>query len=102
MARSPQLLLDICGDISDDEVIASNAALAKLNNLLNGKSLEDMKKIIASKKKHINEELEKIPVRIDEINKMMPETMVNIETMRQQVAKIEADIEELQEQKKSE
>lgn len=94
-----QLLLEICGDISDDEVIASNAALAKLNNLLNGKSLEEMKKIIASKKKHINEELEKIPVRIDEINKMMPETTVDVETMRQQVAKIEAEIEELQEQK---
>ncbi|MFF5816393.1 AAA family ATPase [Lysinibacillus capsici] len=94
-----QLLLDICGDISDEEVIASNAALTKLNDLLNGKSLEDMKKIIASKKKHINEELEKIPVRIDEINKMMPETTVDIETMRQQIAKIEGDIEELQEKK---
>lgn len=94
-----QLLLEICGDISDEEVIASNTSLAKLNDLLNGKSLEDMKKIIASKKKHINEELEKIPVRIDEINKMMPETTVDIETMRQQVSKIEANIEELQEQK---
>lgn len=94
-----QLLLDICGDISDGEVIASNAALTKLNELLNGKSLEDMKKIIASKKKHINEELEKIPVRIDEINKMMPETTVDVEKMRAQVVQIEKDIEELQEQK---
>lgn len=93
------LLLKICGDISDEEVIASNQALSKLNDLLNGKTLDDMKKIITSKKKHINEELEKIPVRIDEINKMMPETTVDVETMRQQVAKIEADIEELQEQK---
>ncbi len=93
------LLLKICGDISDEEVIASNQALSKLNDLLNGKTLDDMKKIITSKKKHINEELEMIPVRIDEINKMMPETTVDVETMRQQVAKIEADIEELQEQK---
>ena len=93
------LLLKICGDISDEEVIASNQALSKLNDLLNGKTLDDMKKIIASKKKHINEELEMIPVRIDEINKMMPETTVDVETMRQQVAKIETDIEELQEQK---
>ncbi|WBF54876.1 hypothetical protein HXV90_02900 [Lysinibacillus sp. JK80] len=94
-----QLLLEICGDISDEEVIASNTSLAKLNDLLNGKSLEDMKKIIASKKKHINDELEKIPVRIDEINKMMPETAVDVEKMRTQVAQIEKDIEELQEQK---
>lgn len=94
-----KLLLEICGDISDDEVIASNKALAKLNELLSGKTLDEMKKVIASKKKHINDQLEKIPVRIDEINKMMPETIVEVEKMRTQVAQIEKDIEELQEQK---
>lgn len=94
-----KLLLEICGDISDEDVIASNAALAKLNDLLSGKSMEDMKKIIASKKKHINDELEKIPVRIDEINKMMPDTTVDIEKMRQQVAQIETEMDELQQQK---
>lgn len=93
------LLIEICGDISDEDVIASNPSLAKLNALLNGKSMEDMKKIIASQKKHINDELEKIPVRIDEINKMMPETTVDIEKMRQQVEQIEADMDELQQQK---
>ncbi|MFJ7663710.1 AAA family ATPase [Lysinibacillus sp. NPDC097162] len=93
------LLIEICGDISDEDVIVSNQSLAKLNDLLNGKSMEDMKKIIASQKKHINEELEKIPVRIDEINKMMPETTVDIEKMRQQVEQIEAEMDELQQQK---
>lgn len=94
-----QILLDICGDISDEDVIASNKALAKLNELLNGKTLDEMKKVIANKKKHINDELDKIPVRIDEINKMMPESTVDVEKMRTQVAQIEKDIEELQEQK---
>lgn len=94
-----KLLLEICGDISDEDVIASNTALAKLNELLSGKTLEDMKKIIASKKKHINDELEKIPVRIDEINKMMPDTTVDIKKMREQVAQLENDMDELQQQK---
>lgn len=93
------LLIEICGDISDEDVIASNPSLAKLNDLLNGKTMEDMKKIITSQKKHINDELEKIPVRIDEINKMMPETTVDIEKMREQVEQIEADMDELQQQK---
>lgn len=93
------LLIEICGDISDEDVIASNPSLAKLNDLLNGKTMEDMKKIITNKKKHINDELEKIPVRIDEINKMMPETTVDIDKMRQQVEQIEADMDELQQQK---
>jgi len=93
------LLIEICGDISDEDVIASNQSLAKLNELLNGKTMEDMKKIITSQKKHINDQLEMIPVRIDEINKMMPETTVDIEKMRQQVEQIEADMDELQQQK---
>lgn len=93
------LLIEICGDISDEDVIESNQSLAKLNDLLNGKTMEDMKKIITSQKKHINDELEKIPVRIDEINKMMPETTVDIEKMRQQVEQIETDMDELQQQK---
>ncbi len=93
------LLIEICGDISDEDVIASNQSLAKLNDLLNGKSMEDMKKIIASQKKQINDQLEMIPVRIDEINKMMPETTVDIEKMRQQVEQIEAEMDELQQQK---
>ncbi|MFS8541373.1 MAG: recombinase RecF, partial [Tissierellales bacterium] len=59
------ILLEIAGEVTDQEVINSKSELSKLNDFLSGKSIEDMKKIIASRKKHINDELEKIPVRID-------------------------------------
>lgn len=94
-----KLLLEICGDISDEDVISSNSALANLNELLSGKSLEDMKKIISSKKKHINDELEKIPVRIDEINKMTPESTVNIDVLKAEFGALENEIEQLKTQK---
>lgn len=93
------ILLEVCGDISDEEVIASDAALAKLNDVLSGKSIEDMKKVIASKKKHINDELEKIPVRIDEIHKMIPEVLVNAEQLEAQVAQLETEISALKDQR---
>ncbi|MEG0470746.1 MAG: hypothetical protein RR588_00270 [Solibacillus sp.] len=93
------ILLEVCGDISDDDVIASDAALAKLNDVLSGKSIEDMKKIIASRKKHINDELEKIPVRIDEIHKMIPEMTVDVDALKEQVASLETEINGLKDQR---
>ncbi|MEG0471301.1 MAG: AAA family ATPase [Solibacillus sp.] len=94
-----EILLEICGDISDDDVIASDAALEKLNDVLSGKSIEDMKKIIASRKKHINDELEKIPVRIDEIHKMIPEMSVDVGALKEQVASLETEINGLKDQR---
>ncbi|MGO0058609.1 AAA family ATPase [Brevibacillus fluminis] len=69
-----KLLLQVCGYVSDDEVIAANQALAKLSAILNGRSLEDHRKVIAARRAEINKELDKIPVRIDEVQKSMPDT----------------------------
>ncbi|WP_339212989.1 AAA family ATPase [Solibacillus sp. FSL W8-0372] len=93
------ILLAVCGDISDEDVIASDPTLAKLNDVLSGKSIEDMKKIIASRKKHINAELEKIPVRIDEIHKMIPEVQVDDTALKAKVEKLETEINGLKDQR---
>lgn len=93
------ILLAVCGDISDEDVIASDSALAKLIDVLSGKSIEDMKKIIASKKKHINDELEKIPVRIDEIHKMIPEVLVDAGALKAKVEQLETEINGLKDQR---
>ncbi len=66
-------LLDISGDINDAEVIASDSALANLPQILNSRTLEDHRKIIASRRAEINKELDKIPVRVDEATRSMPE-----------------------------
>ena len=65
------ILLDVCGDISDEDVIASDNALAALLDILNNKSLEDQKKIIAARRKEINQRLTEIPARIDELDKSL-------------------------------
>ena len=64
-----ELLLEISGDITNEEVVNSNKSLAALENILNGKSIEDHRKIIASKRAEINKELTRIPVRIDEVRR---------------------------------
>ncbi|QIB26069.1 AAA family ATPase [Caloranaerobacter azorensis] len=63
-----KILLEIVGNVSDQDVIATNDKLKKLETLLEDKNLEEFKKIIAFKKKKLNEELKSIPYRIDELN----------------------------------
>ena len=67
------LLMSLVGDITDGDVIKSNPDLKELTKVLDGRLLDDHKKVIAAKRKTINEQLEKIPVRIDEVVKGMPE-----------------------------
>lgn len=69
-----KILLQVCGDVSDDDVIASNRELARLPGILNGRSLEDHRKVIAARRAEINKELDKIPVRIDEVQRSAPDT----------------------------
>ena len=64
-----QMLLGVCGDISDEDVIASNKALDQLSGILGDRKLDDHLKVIKAKRTDINEEIEKIPVRIDEVNR---------------------------------
>ncbi len=68
------LLLEICGDISDQEIIASNEKLASLTAILGKHTLEDHRKIVIARRSEINKEMEKIPVRIDEVRRGMPNT----------------------------
>jgi len=67
-----KLLLEVCGDISDQDVISSDKKLDKLSGILVDRTIDDHKRVIAAKRKKINEQLEKIPVRIDEVQSNMP------------------------------
>jgi DNA repair exonuclease SbcCD ATPase subunit len=71
--KKREILLEVCGDISDEDVINSKKSLAKLEKVLNGKSIEKHKRMIAERRKEINNELERIPTRIDEVNRSKPD-----------------------------
>jgi len=70
-----KLLLEVCGDLSDAEVIASDSKLAKLPEILNGRKLEDHRKVIAARRSEINKDIEKIPVRISEVQRGLPDAI---------------------------
>ncbi|MGE8207739.1 hypothetical protein ACQKP0_25035 [Heyndrickxia sp. NPDC080065] len=88
-------LLQVAGDVTDEEVIASHKSLAELPTILEGRSIEDHRKIITAKKKDINEQLEKIPVRIDEINHGLPDINgLNKQVLEGAINQINKDIDE--------
>lgn len=88
-------LLEIAGDLTDDEVIDSDSNLAKLTEILNGHSIDDIRKMIAARRKKINEELEKIPVRIDEIVRNNPDlTGLDKQVLEIEINTLNASIED--------
>lgn len=94
-----KLLLEMCGDVDDASVINSKDELKRLTELLNGRSVDEQRKIIASKKTAINKELDMIPVRIDEAVKCKPTPMEAKQKLKDDIATIETAIKQLEEDK---
>lgn len=64
-----EMLLNICGDVSDQDVIGSNHDLAVLPGILDGRKMEDHRKVLDAQRKEINKQIQEIPARIDEANR---------------------------------
>lgn len=61
-----RLLLDMCGDVSNSDVISSNAELSELPEMLGEHTVDDYLKISKARKAAIKKELDTIPARITE------------------------------------
>ena len=66
------ILIQLCGDVTDADVIASNGDLSGLSAILGDRSIDDVKKILQQRHKAINKDLNDIPVRIQELNRTEP------------------------------
>jgi len=102
-----RILLDICGDISDEEIIALNSELTGLIDFLripgaNGHcySVDEYKKIASAKKTDINKQLAEIPSRIDEAQRAMPDiTEINAALTQATIDGLIKNLAELNERK---
>lgn len=91
-----ELLFQVCGDVSDDDVISQKPKLAELKGILGNHKIDDYKKNINSRKRKVNDELEKIPVRIDEVVKGKPDLKeINFAMVRRNLADHQAENEKL-------
>jgi hypothetical protein len=94
-----KLLLEISGDIKDDEVINSRSELTRLAELLNGRTVDEQRKIVAAKKTAINKELDMIPVRIDEALRNKVDIAASESKLTTDIETLNKSINELENQK---
>ena len=94
-----KLLLEMCGDIDDISVINSHDDLRRLAELLEGRTVDDHRKVVAAKKTAINKELDMIPIRIDEAVRNKPETVSDKEKLIRDIETLSAGIDEVEKQK---
>lgn len=91
-----KLLLEMCGDISDEDVIAEYSELKALTDILSGHSVDDHRKVVAAKKTAINKELDMIPVRIDEALRGKPSIDTPRDVLIQEISLATTTIETLE------
>lgn len=94
-----KLLLEISGDIKDEEVINSRTELTRLAELLNGRTVDEQRKIVAAKKTAINKELDMIPVRIDEAMRNKADISASEDKLKADIKVFDEAIKKLDEQK---
>lgn len=97
--RRRELLLEICGDVSDADVIAANIELKELPALLEGKTIDQRKLQIAEQMKALKTDIKEIPSRIDELSRSLPETTEDTDFDRSEVERILGEIETLRTQR---
>ena len=92
--RRRQILLQVCGDVSDEEVISSNSDLSTLPDILGDRSLEDHRKAVQSRQREINNRLQEIPSRIDELQRSIAEAEeLSRHIVKQNIQELEENLE---------
>ena len=94
-----KLLLEMCGDVDDASVINSKDELKRLSELLNGRTVDEQRKIVAAKKTAINKELDMIPVRIDEALRNKADIAASEVKLTTDIETLNKSINELENQK---
>ncbi|SLC54095.1 chromosome segregation protein [Mycobacteroides abscessus subsp. massiliense] len=97
-----KILLEICGDITQEEVFQANPSVKALESILNKRSIEDHRKVIAAKQAEINKELKAIPVRIDEALRSVEDISdLNEQELNDEINCLQNDIDLLDDQLQS-
>lgn len=67
------LLFSLVEEVTDEDVIASNKALKPLEAILDGRSVDDKRTLITEEKRSVKKDLDRIPDRIDEVDRSVPD-----------------------------
>ena len=103
-----KILVELCGDVTDADVIRSNEDLMEIDSFLRKPgtgnqfySVEEYKKIAAARKTEINKQLQTLPGRIDEAQRAIPDGTVSVEQVEAAISSKTATRESLLAQRAS-
>lgn len=100
-----ELLTHISGtNITDEDILDTDDRFEKLKENLQGRTIEDYKKVVNSKIKELNKQKETIPVRIDELTKtLITDHEINYEELQgekekynQELSRVEENLTDIQ------
>lgn len=102
-----KILLEICGDVTDEDVITSTTELKELPKFLlmpgttdQHYTVDEYKKIAGAKKTEINKQIQDIPGRIDEAQRAMPDIKeLDIKAIEAKIKKLNAQKGEIETEK---
>lgn len=89
-----RILLEVCGNVTVDDCIAANHKLEPLTKLLGDRTPDDMAAVLKAKLKKVNDELDKIPIRIDEARRAAKTPDTDIKDLKAELAQIDSRIDE--------
>lgn len=87
-----EILLVMSGDMTDEQVIEADNSLCKLKEILNGRNIEDYKKILADKLKGFKKEHDDIPPRIDELTSSLPQENIDYLAIEKQLDELKGTL----------
>lgn len=75
-----QIVMQLCGDVTDDEIVKSDASLAEVLQLAAGRSIDDTKKGIRAAIRETGKKKDEIGPRVDECRKGLADITVDAVT----------------------
>lgn len=95
-----EILVNMTG-LTDEEIIAKDPALKAIEKIIKEYSIDDYRKVLASRKKEIKRQIDGLPARIQEVTEMFAKAKADIgdqsaDEIQEQVFEYEADVSELQ------
>lgn len=93
-----ELLINISGaNISDEEIFESKERFGKIKGKLEGRTIDDYKKVVQAKIKDLNKQKETIPVRIDELtNTLITEHNIDYEKIEDEKKNFEKKLQQVE------
>lgn len=93
-----ELLINISGaNISDEEILDSKEEFSEIKGKLEGRAIDDYKKVVQAKIKDLNKQKETIPVRIDELtNTLITEHNIDYEKVEEEKKNLEKQLQQVE------